>query len=165
MAASNPAEFMVAAPPGISWTAPDKGRPWLNPPRYTSLTDVGAFYMVTMSQDDAINNMLDALDTGVPISVIAQSLMMNSVMNGVHTLDAGTLIMPVIMELLISVALAHNVKVVLYPEDYDKESSVSDRVARMAVQKAMTKFEEKIAQEDAQPKAGGLMARKQKEVV
>lgn len=165
MATSNAADFMTAAPPGISWTAPDKGRPWLNPPQYTALLDVGAFYMATMSQDEAINNMVDALETGVPIAIIAQSLMMNSVSSGIHTLDAGVLVMPVIMELLMSVAMAHKIDVVMYSDDYDKKASISDRVARLAVEKAMNKFEEKIAEEKEAPKAGGLMARKQKEVM
>jgi glucosamine--fructose-6-phosphate aminotransferase (isomerizing) len=54
---------------------------------------------------------------------------------------------------------------VLYPDDYDKQSSVSNRVARMAVKKAMEKIEAVAEPAKEEKPVSGLMARKQKEVV
>ena len=106
----------------------------------------------------------------VPLAVIAEAMMMNGVANGVHTLDAGILVMPVIIEMLQSLAIAHDTDFVIYPDDYDKNVKVSNRVARLAVQKAMKKVEgveskeedEPMPEEDEKPK--GLMS-KRKEVL
>jgi hypothetical protein len=112
-----------------------------------------------------MDNMLDALETKVPISVIAQSIMLNGVSEGRHTMDAGILVMPVLMEMMLSIAMLNNIKTVMYPDDYDKESTVSNRMARLAVKKAMEKIEAAAEPAKEEKPVGGLMARKQKEVV
>lgn len=166
---NNIANLITYTPPGVSWTAPDKSRPWQNPPKLVSVSDVAGYYVDAIGNGDTMNDLLDALETGVPLAVIGEALMMNSVSKGIHTLDAGILVMPVIIEMLQTVAELHGSKVVIYPDDYDKEVVVSNRVARLAVQKAMKKLEGKDtteAEQSVQPAvSAGLMARKQKEVV
>jgi len=150
--------------PGISWTAPEKSRPWQQPPQYTDIMDVANSYIIALSSESTMDNMLDALETKVPISVIAQSVMLNGVSEGRHTMDSGILVMPVIMEMMLSIAMINDIKTVMYPDDYDKESSVSNRVAKMAVKKAMEKIEASAEPTKEEKPVGGLMARKQKEV-
>jgi hypothetical protein len=151
--------------PGISWTAPEKSRPWQQPPQYTDIMDVANSYIIAFSAENAMDNMLDALETKVPISVIAQSIMLNGVSEGRHTMDAGLLVMPVLMEMMLSIAMLNNIKTVMYPDDYDKDSTVSNRTARLAVEKAMKKIEAAAEPAKEEKPVGGLMARKQKEVV
>jgi len=79
-------------------------------------------------------------------------------------MDSGILVMPVIMEMMLSIAMLNDIKTVMYPDDYDKESSVSNRVAKMAVKKAMEKIEAAVEPTKEEKPVGGLMARKQKEV-
>lgn len=151
--------------PGISWTAPEKSRPWQQPPQYTDIMDVANSYIIAFSSENAMDNLLDALETKVPISVIAQSVMLNGVSEGRHTMDAGLLVMPVIMEMMLSIAMLNGIKTVMYPDDYDKDSTVSNRTARLAVEKAMKKIEAAAEPAKEEKPVGGLMARKQKEVV
>ena len=151
--------------PGISWTAPEKSRPWQQPPQYTDIMDVANSYIIAFSAENAMDNMLDALETKVPISVIAQSIMLNGVSEGRHTMDAGLLVMPVLMEMMLSIAMLNGIKTVMYPDDYDKDSTVSNRTARLAVEKAMKKIEAAAEPAKEEKPVGGLMARKQKEVV
>lgn len=167
MATSNiPAPDVVTyTPPGISWTAPEKSRPWQQPPQYTDIMDVANSYIIALSSEGAMDNVLDALETKVPISVIAQSVMLNGVSEGRHTMDAGLLVMPVIMEMMLSIAMLNDIKTVMYPDDYDKDSTVSNRTARLAVEKAMKKIEAAAEPAKEEKPVGGLMARKQKEVV
>jgi len=167
MATSNiPAlDVVTYTAPGISWTAPEKSRPWQQPPQFTNIMDVVNSYITSMSSEETMDNILDALETKVPISVIAQSIMLTGVSEGKHTMDAGILVMPVIMEMMLSIAMLNDVETVLYPDDYDKQSSVSNRVARMAVKKAMEKIEAVAEPAKEEKPVGGLMARKQKEVV
>jgi hypothetical protein len=166
--ASNPADLVSYTAPGISWTAPEKSRPWLQPPQLTDISRVALYYIATISDEEMMDDMLDSLETSIPLAVIAQAMMMNGVSNGVHTLDAGILVMPVIIEMLESLAMSHNVEYVIYPDDYDKQVSVSNRVAKLAVQKAMNKnpmVEEEEEMPEIEAKPTGLGSRKQKEVM
>jgi len=163
---SNPVDLVSYTAPGISWTAPEKSRPWLQPPQLTDISRVALYYIATISDEEMMDDMLDSLETSIPLAVIAQAMMMNGVSNGVHTLDAGILVMPVIIEMIESLAISHKVKYVIYPDDYDKQVSVSNRVAKLAVEKAMNKnpmVEEEEEEMEVKPK--GLGSRKQKEVM
>lgn len=165
--ASNPADLVSYTAPGISWTAPEKSRPWLQPPQLTDISRVALYYIATISDEEIMDDMLDSLETSIPLAVIAQAMMMNGVSNGVHTLDAGILVMPVIIEMLESLAMSHDVEYVVYPDDYDKQVSVSNRVAKLAVEKAMNKnpMMEDEEEEEMEVKPTGLGSRKQKEVM
>lgn len=166
--ASNPADLVSYTAPGISWTAPEKSRPWLQPPQLTDISRVALYYIATISDEEIMDDMLDSLETSIPLAVIAQAMMMNGVSNGVHTLDAGILVMPVIIEMLESLAMSHDVEYVVYPDDYDKQVSISNRVAKLAVQKAMNKNpmeEEEEEMPEVESKPIGLGSRKQKEVM
>ena len=166
--ASNPVDLVSYTAPGISWTAPEKSRPWLQPPQLTDISRVALYYIATISDEEIMDDMLDSLETSIPLAVIAQAMMMNGVSNGVHTLDAGILVMPVIIEMLESLAMSHDVEYVVYPDDYDKQVSVSNRVAKLAVEKAMNKnpmMEDEEEEEEMEVKPTGLGSRKQKEVM
>ena len=165
---SNPVDLVNYTAPGISWTAPEKSRPWLQPPKLTNVVDVAANYVAVISDPESMDDMLDAIETSVPLAVIAQAIMLGGVSNGVHTLDAGILVMPVIIEMIESLAISHKVKYVIYPDDYDKQVSVSNRVAKLAVEKAMNKnpmVEEEEEMPEMETKPTGLGSRKQKEVM
>lgn len=162
-----PVDVNRPVPPGISWTDPAKSRPWQQPPRYVKLTDVAQMYMETLMSEDAGNDLLDSLETGIPLSVIAETLMLTGVYKGMHTIDMGVLVMPIIMETLKSVAMFNNIDTKMYASDYDKEEAVSPRVIKQAVANV---FSEKLPMEEepvmeAEPPMGGLMGRKNKEVV
>jgi hypothetical protein len=165
---SNPVDVVSYTAPGISWTAPEKSRPWLQPPQLTDISRVALYYIATISDEEMMDDMLDSLETSIPLAVIAQAMMLNGVSNGVHTLDAGILVMPVIIEMIESLALSHKMKYVIYPDDYDKQVSVSNRVAKLAVEKAMNKnpmVEEEEEMPEMETKPTGLGSRKQKEVM
>ena len=152
--------------PGISWTAPPKGRPWLNPPKQVSVSNVAKSYMMSLAEPDLANDILDSLESGVPIATIAETFMLINVSAGRHTLDAGILVMPVIMELLKSIADFNDIKVVMFQQDLEKGTSIPPRVMREFVQNMTTPKEEPVMEEEVLPEEPvGLMARKQKAVM
>jgi hypothetical protein len=168
--ATKPTPLDVNRPvlPGVSWTDPAKSRPWQQPPRYVKLTDVAQMYMESLMSEDAGNDLLDSLETGIPLSVIAETLMLTGVYKGMHTVDMGVLVMPIIMETLKSVAVFNNIDTKMYASDYDKEEKVSPRVIKQAVANVFGKapvMEEEPVMPEAEPPMGGLMGRKNKEVV
>jgi hypothetical protein len=165
---TNPADVVNYTPPGISWTAPEKSRPWQQPPQLVNMMDVCGYYIMNMSRDEMLDDLLDVVETPVPLAVTAEAMMLQGVSNGIHSVDMGILVMPVIIEMLITIADHNKSEYTIYPDDYDKEAKVSNRVARLAVERAMKKIESKdVSEEEETPvvkEPKGLMA-KRKEVM
>jgi hypothetical protein len=161
-------EVLLSAPPGISWTSPEKSRAWQNPPKYVKLTDVVKYYMAVVSSENVVNDLIDTLETGIPLSVIAETMMLANVSKGVHTLDTGILVMPVAMEMMKTIAMINNIDVKNYASDYDKEEVTSPRVMRQAIDMVFknieTPVEEFVPMEEEIVPAKGLMARNKKGV-
>jgi hypothetical protein len=164
MATQNNINMHQSVPPGISWTAPEKSRPWHNPPKMTKVSQIAEMYMNQLSSPSIANHTLDVLETGQPISVIAQTIMMTGVASGQHTIDAGMLVMPVIMEMLASIAVFNGIRTALYPGDFEKMFAIDDRVARMAISKAYAPTAKEAPAPVAEKKPTGLMTRKTQEV-
>jgi hypothetical protein len=154
--------MMQPVPPGVSWTAPEKGRPWQNPPKVVDINDLAMLYIQQLSSPDAADSILTALESRAPIASIAQTFMLHGVSEGVHSMDAGMLVMPVIMEMLATLAIVNNIRTVMYPDDITKMTTISPRVAAMAVKKAMQPLQEQPVKQEVKT---GLMSKKQKEVV
>lgn len=156
---------LTSIPPGISFTSPEKSRNWQKPPKLVKTTDVIKFYMTAISSDEIANDLLDTLETGVPLSVVAEAMMLANVGEGLHTIDTGILAMPVMMEMMKTIAMLNDIDTKDYNSDYDKEETMSKRVLKQAIAQVF-KTIEPVA-EESEPieevaKPMGLMARKTK---
>lgn len=158
---SKVSDVISSSVPGISWTAPAKGRPWLTPPKMTDITSVAQGYLSAIGQASVANDILDALETKTPLASIAESFMLSGVAKGQHTLDAGILVMPVIIEALQAIAEFNNIKTVKFNEDLERGTSIHPRVLREFAQQASAPAEEPVMTEPVVEPAG-LMARKSK---
>jgi len=160
-------EMFQPIPPGVSWTAPPKSRPWLNPPEETDIVTIANNYISTFGDEAVVNDILDALDTKVPLSLIAESIVLTSVAAGKHTLDAGILVMPVVIEVLKTIAVMNNIDTVTFPKELEKGMTIHPRVLKQVIND-MTKRAGGEPEEEAvvdAPVNKGLMARKKKEGV
>lgn len=157
-------DVLSSAPPGISWTAPSKGRPWMNQPKMVDVSSIAQYYINALGQADVANDILDALETRVPLATIAETFMLTGANKGRHTLDAGILVMPVIIELLQSVAELNNIKTVKFTQDLEKGATIHPRVLREFAKKVSEPTPEPMV-EEATVEPTGLMARKSKEVI
>jgi hypothetical protein len=155
-----PVDVIKPVAPGVSWTAPPKGRPWTTPPKFVKVSDIAQGYINNLSSPSMINSMLDAIETGVPLAALAESLMLSGVHKGVHTTDAGILVMPVIVEMLKTAAELHGVEYIVFPDDNEQANTVPDRVIREAIKDASMKKEETAVEPKVE--LSGLMARKSK---
>lgn len=160
-------EVFQPVPPGVSWTAPPKSRPWLNPPKDTDVVTIANTYISLLGSEEVANDILDALETEMPLSLIAESLLLNGVSGGKHTLDAAVLVMPVVIEVLKTIAVLNNIKTVTFPEELAKGMTIHPRVLKQTIED-MTKRAGGIVEEEAvvaAPAETGLMSRKKKEGV
>lgn len=162
---NNFGDIAVTVPPGISWTAPEKGRDWLRPPAEVDVGSIAQQYMAVLSAPQVANDILDALETEVPIAVIAESFMLTGVNKGIHTIDAGILVMPVIMETLKTIADMNDIKTVMFPSDLD-EGKIHPRIMRKLME-SVKAVEAEQPMEEAMPEEKpmmGLMSRKKEGV-
>lgn len=152
------AGYINAPIPGMSLTSEPGNRPWENPPNLVSVEDAMEFYTKRiLGTPENYDQVLDILESGLPVRNVANILMKTSVMEGNHTIDVGILVLPVIEELLMAVADMHNSK---YTESIDsvfKENVVSRRQARLAVQEMQKSKATPTVEQTEQPK--GLMAK------
>jgi len=153
-------ELIKPTPAGISWTAPPKSRPWNTPPKITDVSEVAQSYIDKLSSGEIMNSVLDVVETKVPLASMAEALMLRGVGAGVHTMDAGILVIPVIIEMLKTAAEIHGVEYVIFGDDEAEKDVISDRVVRQAIKESMATKE--VAEPVVQPKVelSGLMSRK-----
>jgi hypothetical protein len=156
-------QMLQSVPAGISWTAPPKSRAWQNPPKYTKLSDVAYTYISNLASKETANTVLDALDTKAPLASLAEMIMLSGVQRGIHTLDTGILVMPIIIEMLKTAAMLHGIKTVTYSDENDSMRVIPTRAVKMAVADLM-KAPAKEAEPAPVPKEtkAGLMQRKSK---
>ena len=94
------APFLDGPIAGQSLTAEPGNRPWQNPPQYTTVDEALEYYIPRMVDPEILPQMIDAMEMGVPLTTIANTLQSGGVMQGYHTIDVGVLIMPVLVEMM-----------------------------------------------------------------
>ena len=153
-------------PPGISWTAEPKSRPWMRPPQETDVVKIANNYIDMLGNPELMNDLLDSLETKTPLSVIAEILVMKGVSVGRHTLDAAVLVMPVVIEVLKTLAALNKIEVVTFPKELEKGMTVHPRILKKVITNMTQTVADKaapVAEQEEAPK--GLMSRMKKEGV
>lgn len=160
MADMSPADFIKPVPPGIALTDNPRSTPWNTPPKLVKVEDVAQRYIDALSMPNTINGALDVLESGIPIAALANAMMLTGVSGNVHTIDAGILVTPVIIEMLVTLAEMHNIEYTVFEKDPDADN-IPDRVIKKAMMKAQEKPAE-VVEEEPVAVSAGLMARKNK---
>ena len=159
--------------PGMSMTHELGARPWQSPPQYSTVDDAIEYYLDRMSSDDFLDQLTDILEMGVPVTTLANTLQLGNVMEGVHTIDVGMLVLPVLVEMMMLVGDSAGIE---YDSGLDKRIN-KDKVRDSLVIKTAQKLQKQLNEEkdtkkkepevvveeeedkEAQPK--GLMGRRQ----
>ena len=129
---------------GQSLTAEINGRPWLNPPQKVSVDDAIEYYLDRMSSEEFTDQVVDVLEMGVPVTTLANTLQLGSVMEGVHSVDTGMLVMPFIMEMIMLVGDSSGVKYDSGMENPNKKGQTRDTM----INKVRVELEERMRQKE-----------------
>ena len=78
--------------PGMGMTAPLGGRPWQQPPQFTEVDDAINYYIPKLLDPAFADQLLDVIEMGVPLTTIANGMQVGGVMQGLHTIDVGILV-------------------------------------------------------------------------
>lgn len=167
-----PAKPMIDAPiAGQSLTAELGNRPWQQPPQYNTVEEALEFYIPRITNPDMLEDLLDVMETGIPLTTIANALQSGGVMEGKHTIDVGILVMPVLVETMAYLGDEAGVEYNVGTGDTEDP----DKVSEAAIARAVTKAREKQGKEPVQetmdeepvqaemnlePPSGGLMSRR-----
>ena len=148
--------------PGMGMTHEVGARPWQQPAQYTNVDDVAQYYIAKMQDDTFAPNVLNLLETKMPVTMIANSMQTVNVMNGVHNIDVGILALPVIMEMIMFIAESEGIEYITGTER-DVEAEIEDTTIQLAVDKATQ--EEMVEEQEVEPMAEetvntGLMSRR-----
>jgi len=153
--------------PGQGLTAELGSRPWQTPPEFTSLEEGVDFYVSRIVQPKMAAQLLDIIEMKIPLTAIAETLTLGGVMQGLHTVDVGILVNPILVELM--EGLAKNAEVPYKVGDSDGEDIPDKGILNKAMASLSDIDKEELEQEmsfeddnkenvSAEPK--GLMSRK-----
>lgn len=165
----NRTEPILEAPiPGMAMTHEVGARPWQTPPQYPTVNKAAQYYVVSMQDESFVEQAINLMETGMPITLIANNMQLMSVMEGKHSIDVGMLLIPVIMEMLMLIGDRAGIKYATGMER-DKEIELKDSASEAAFsrfQKELDKPEvedvivEEEKEKEEQEEPMGLMARR-----
>ena len=122
--------------PGISLTAPLGGRPWQQPPQMATVEQAIDYYVPKIMDKEFLPELLTIIELGIPLTTIANSFQLASVMEGKHSIDVGVLVIPVLVELMMTVADANEVEFVS-GMSREKEKGLSNAQIALAKKKGL----------------------------
>ena len=154
---------------GESLTAELGSRPWQSPPQFRTPEEAIGHYFTRLTDPEDSAGIINALEMGVPVETLTEVIQLGGVMEGLHTIDVGVLISPVIAETLIQLAEKSGIKYTVEDKEKPEEKMPEDIDVRLAtmdlepsvksVDEIMTGKEEPVDEvKEEEPK--GLMARR-----
>ena len=162
-------EGMFEAPiAGMSLTSELGATPWQHPPQYNTVEETLDYYAPRILNPDVKQDLLNVMETGVPLTTIAQALQMGGTMEGKHSIDVGILVTPVLVEMLAYLADTENAEYKSGLEPRTNKDSISDSEIAVAMRRIPEKMKEVEEQETSEPvdeplteaEPKGLMARR-----
>ena len=154
--------------PGESLTAELGARPWQSPPQYPTVDEAMEYYLSRMAQEDFMVQLIDVLEMDVPVSALANTIQLSGVMQGLHTVDVGILIMPVLMEMIMMLGDTAGVKYQTGLDNPNKGKTRNSLLSKVAKKYAKSLEETDVKEvveeaEEGEKEAqysSGLMARR-----
>tara|TARA_R100001015_G_C4556267_1_gene117033 strand:- start:75 stop:572 length:498 start_codon:yes stop_codon:yes gene_type:complete len=152
--------------PGQSLTHEVGARPWQQPAQYPTVEGALDWYLSRFEQRETTEELLNVMEMGIPLTVIANSLQLGAVLEGVHSIDVGILVTPVLIEMMAYIAEQNDIEFKIGTEE-EESPKPSESLISAAIQgleeRGVVGDEEPMAEEEEEieeePK--GLMARRQ----
>ena len=129
--------------PGMGLTHEVGARPWQSPAQYTKMEDIVDYYVSRMADDSFQQQLLNVMESGIPLTSLANTIQLASVMEGVHSIDTGLLVMPVLIELMMLIAEQNDIK---YTSGMERNKKKKEKTLlfRMLWQSLLKKKQKKV---------------------
>jgi|TARA_R110001583_G_scaffold2290_2_gene16869 hypothetical protein len=133
-------DFGAPIPGNSLFTHAPGERPWERPTELSTVEDTISFYMTSLSQEDVLDDLMVAIESGIAINPMSEAITLSQVMRGKHTLDVALVVKPVIMEFLAAVAESNNIDYKFSNRDPQAELDTKERSrVQMILQGALAK--------------------------
>ena len=104
-------EVKLDAPvPGMSLTAEPKSRPWRRPYQYNTIDEAVPYYLDLMMEPEFTDGLIEQVEVGFPLAMIADVWITASTMEGLHSVDLGALVSPIVITMMKTLLDAEDVK-------------------------------------------------------
>jgi len=121
--------------PGQSLTSQPKNVPWEYPARITEPMDALEFHMKQLTDENTVDNIMEMLEVGIPVSVVASSMLTVAVMDGEHSIDVKLIIKPFVEDHIKSLAEVTGIDYKMSMRDYD-DTTEADKQRKASVLEA-----------------------------
>ena len=154
---------------GESLTAELGSRPWQSPPQFETPEQAIGHYFTRLTDPQDSIGIINALEKGIPVETLTEVIQLGGVMEGLHTIDVGVLISPVIAETLIQLAKKADIEYVVEDKEKDEDKMPEDIDVNLAISKLSSDIKpieeifnkrEKNMDEIVDKEPKGLMARR-----
>jgi hypothetical protein len=126
-------EFFDAPIPGMSLTHELGARPWQQPPQFPTVDEAIEYYMSSMTSEEFMEQLIDVLEMGVPVTSIANSMQLTSVMEGKHSVDVGMLVVPLLIELIMMLGDSAGIEYETGLQNPDRNKARDSQLAKYAM--------------------------------
>ena len=170
---ASPRKQLVDGPiAGMGLTHELGGRPWQKPPQYNTVEEALQYYIPRFSNPKLMEDLLDVMELGIPLTVIADTMQSGATMEGVHTVDVGLLLIPVLIEMMAYIGDEAGIEYDLGLEERIDDDEISQTKIALAIKRLKEKMPEEFERtededtdtteevEEETPELGGLMARR-----
>jgi len=135
--------------PGQSLFSAPGERPWERPSELNTVDEALSFYFTSMRDPEIIDDLMTVVDMGIPLEPIVKTMYMSSVMRGLHNLDVGLIVAPVLSEFLAAVAKSYDIDFKYSGVDpMEEKSAKEEQKVQMMLRVAIDKGIEAGGEED-----------------
>ena len=159
--------------PGMGMTHEVGARPWQTPPTYTSVEEASDYYIERMSNPAFREQLIDVMEMKIPLTTLANTIQLASVMEGLHSVDVGMLMIPILVETMMLIGDSAEVKYITGMEESkgERPAMINKIVNGMKMkqgededmpmeQEEVMPTEESVEEEMPMEQPKGLMARR-----
>jgi hypothetical protein len=157
---------MFEAPvPGQSLTKEPGKYPWESPAQFNNIDEAMQHYMNRFQDEKVMFNLFSLIEAKVPITSIAESMILHGFAEGLYTPDVGLLVANDLMEILVAMAEEDEIHYELgVRDDMSEEYRRAGQLKAVMAEREkddVPKVKEVIEQAKPQqtPQQGGLMAK------
>ena len=141
-------DLLNAPIPGQSLTDEPKNYPWERPTEITDPREAIKFHVDGLTEPTAIDNIIELLQIGMPVSTLAKTALTTAQMEGIHTVDVSLIIRDVIQEEIVSIAEEAGIDYLMGDEPDETELKEKEEQQVLALIRKRLKSVEPGSEED-----------------
>jgi hypothetical protein len=150
--------------PGQSLTGEPRSKPWEQPPQLNTVDEALSHYLPRFQDEELTIDLMNHIEAGVSLTTMADLITKGGVMSGLHSIDVGLQVAPVLVEMMINTADAAGIDYKIGTEDIEsdmpRESSIMLAMGSESEPLPTVLDEEELPVEAPVEASSGLMARR-----